>query len=135
MALPPAPCFKSRFPIKHTRFIPGGARAAPFCAASPFHIALVVRGCAAAFHSTKPSPLQGALGEGRGLLPGNGLAAGLLLPLLPPTAPIPGQQLPGRGNTERRAGQAYAECIVNTIHLKVMFPGLYDPSFFLALHL
>lgn len=65
----PCPCFKSGFPIKHSWFIPGGALAAPFCAASPFHIALVVRGCADDLHGHETS-FAGALGEGRGLLPG-----------------------------------------------------------------
>lgn len=74
------------------------------------------------FTATKPSPLQGALGEGRGLLPGERVSSGALSPSPPLAVPIPERQLPGRGNAEHGTGQAYAECIVNTIHLKVIFP-------------
>lgn len=74
------------------------------------------------FTGTKPSPLQGSLGDGRGLLLGERVSSRALVPSPPPAAPIPGQQLPSTGSTEHRTDQAYVECIVNTIHLKVISP-------------
>lgn len=56
MALPPAPVLRAGFPAKHTLFIPGGALTAPFCTASPFHIALAVGTCCCI-------PLAGVFGE------------------------------------------------------------------------
>lgn len=87
-------------------------------------------------------PCRGLSGREGGCCRRNGLAEGLSLCLFPPTTLIPGQQLPGRRSTECRTGQPYAERIVNTVHLKVIFllpvwPQLFPcpPSLTHSIHL
>lgn len=136
MALPPAPVLRA----DSQSSIPSLSQGEP----SLLHSALLLPsilhslsgGVLLPFTGKKPSPLQGTLGEGRGLLPGEWVSSGALAPSPPLAVPIPGQQLPGRRNTEHRTGQAYAERIVNTIHLKVIFslacmtPAFSSPSIF-----
>lgn len=78
------------------------------------------------------SPCRGLSGRQGGLLPREWVSSGALAFSPLPAAPILGRQLPGRRNTERRAGQACTERIVNTIHLKVIFPLPVGPHFFLC---
>lgn len=125
LALPPAPVLRAGFPIKHTLFIPGGALATAFCAASPF-TSPHCWGCTAAFLGTTASPLRGAFWEDRGLLPEEGSPAGL---------PDPGLQQPNRETQSAGWVRSAGSRLQMQCTPKLFLPLLHDPSSLLTLHL